>query len=472
VGWSYELLSDDERRVFCRLAVFPASFDPEAAEQVADDADGSVDVVEVVVRLVERSLVQHDSSSGRYRLLETLRQYGADRLAEAGETDGARDAHTAFFCELVERLSPALIDARWNDAAARLIPELDNLRAAAAWLAENGRWVDLQQLGRRAFPLLIEFAPADGARWLRQALDGQTSPEDQERVDAIGELALLILGVEEIDVAAGLADRSIRLADDRGLQPSPWAWATRVLVGVWSDDHRGSLEASRAGLAVAYARQDESAALLLEAMSAVELAALGDLDASQAAADKSVAMAVRAGNPVSIAATLTAAAGARLYNRKPPDFAGALEVLQRNAHHHRLAEESLNGLWLELMRGLALVGAQPGTSVSFLARCLRSADHLQAFTNAELAVRLLVLDAATAGETKTAATLLGYLETNLVAYRSNGSGLVWLDERINEALAAMAAEECAMYQTRGATLTRRELMSLVTTLERTLAEPV
>jgi len=414
--------------------------------------------------------VQYDDVSGRYRLLETLRQYAADRLGEASETEATRDAHAAFFCELIERLAPELLDARWYDAAARLLPDLDNLRTAAAWLAEAGRWGDLRDLGRRTFFLMVQFSPADGARWLRQAIDSVESPEDQERVDAIGELSELILPIEEIDVAASLAYQSIRLAADRGLQASPWAWATKVLVAMWSNDPRGSVDAGRAGVAVAAARHDDRAASLIESLAVVSLAALGDLEASQAAADKSLTLALRTTNPVSIVSAVTSVAAARLYHRNPPDYAGALDVLERNAHHHRLAEDSSQGLWLELMRGLALVGAQQDTAVSLLARCLRSADRLHIFPAAELAVRLLVLDAAAAGQTETAAILLGYLDTNLAAYRINASGLVWLDQRMEEALGTLTADQRDLHHFRGAALTRRDLMSLVATLERTLAQ--
>ena len=85
VAWSHDLLTDDEKITFRRLAVFPASFDLAAAEAVA--GDGTIDVVDCVLRLVDRSLVMFEPEEDRYRLLETLRQYGADRLAEAGETE-------------------------------------------------------------------------------------------------------------------------------------------------------------------------------------------------------------------------------------------------------------------------------------------------------------------------------------------------------------------------------------------------
>ena len=104
VSWSHDLLTDDEKIVFRRLAVFPASFDLAAAEAVA--GDGAVDVVDCVLRLVDRSLVVYEPEDDRYRLLETLRQYGADRLADAGETEATRERHARHFLAFAERVAP------------------------------------------------------------------------------------------------------------------------------------------------------------------------------------------------------------------------------------------------------------------------------------------------------------------------------------------------------------------------------
>jgi predicted ATPase len=467
VSWSYDLLAETDRQVFGRLAVFPASFDLDAAEAVAGPEG---DVIDSVLRLVDRSLVGHDPATGRYQLLETLRQYAADRIGETGEVDAVRDAHAAFFCTMVEKLAPRLLDAGYDDAVARLVPELDNLRAAAGWLAESGHLDDLRGLAHRAFPLLMQWAPPDGARWLRQAIDGQDSNDD-EPVDATGELSYLVIMLGEVDSALGLADRSIRLAEDSGLPASPWAWATKVVGGNFTDDPQGSVSAAAAGLAVASARNDDFIASLLPAMTVAPLAALGQFDASQAAADTSLTVALRTGNPVAISWAVGGAIDARLY-RNPPDLAGAIDILERKADNHRLADDNLTGNWVQLFRGIAILGAQRRAAVSLLTRCLRNADRLNNLPGAELAVRLLVLDAAAAGQIETAATLLGYLESNLAAYRYQAAGLVWLDHLIVQALDTLAPEQRALHHARGAALTRRELMDLVATLEQTLSQPI
>ena len=141
VAWSHDLLTDDEKLTFRRLTVFPASFDLGAAEAVV--GEGGVDVVECVLRLVDRSLVAYEPETGRYRLLETLRQFGADRLAEAGETEPTRERHARHFLGLVERLAPELHGARYKATEEALATELDNLRSTADWCAEAAWWGEL-----------------------------------------------------------------------------------------------------------------------------------------------------------------------------------------------------------------------------------------------------------------------------------------------------------------------------------------
>ena len=106
IAWSVDLLDGQERTVLRRLAVFRGPFPLEAAEAVA--ADGATvtgyDVLDVISRLVDKSLVLLDDSTGDYRLLETIRQFSLDRLREAGELVSTRDRHTAWFVDWCESL--------------------------------------------------------------------------------------------------------------------------------------------------------------------------------------------------------------------------------------------------------------------------------------------------------------------------------------------------------------------------------
>ena len=122
IAWSHDQLDDEDRAVFRRLAVFAGGFTLDAA--------GGPAVLPALGRLVDKSLVL--AEDGRYRLLETLREYAAARLAEAGETGAVRDRHLDHFLALAEAAEPDL--DRDKDAwRARVEPERDNLRAALEW---------------------------------------------------------------------------------------------------------------------------------------------------------------------------------------------------------------------------------------------------------------------------------------------------------------------------------------------------
>ncbi|MEV6830730.1 LuxR C-terminal-related transcriptional regulator [Amycolatopsis sp. NPDC051102] len=122
IAWSHDQLDEEDRAVFRRLAVFAGGFTLDAA--------GGPAVLPALGRLVDKSLVQ--AEDGRYRLLETLREYAAARLAEAGETAAVRDRHLGHYLALAEAAEPEL--DRDKDAwRARIEPERDNLRAALEW---------------------------------------------------------------------------------------------------------------------------------------------------------------------------------------------------------------------------------------------------------------------------------------------------------------------------------------------------
>src|SRR6266545_709819 len=125
VDWSFQLREEPDRRLFRRLSVFAGGWTVAAAEAVTGDAGG---VLEGLVRLVDRSLVVAvGGDPARFRMLETLRAYGADRLAEAGETELTAARHTAWFVDLAEEAATNRTGRRWTR---RLEADYDNLRAA------------------------------------------------------------------------------------------------------------------------------------------------------------------------------------------------------------------------------------------------------------------------------------------------------------------------------------------------------
>ena len=133
IDWSYELLSEPERVLLRRLAIFSGGASLDATEAVCADALISPpDVLDLLSGLVSKSLVLADTGGveTRFRLLETVRQYGQERLAEAGELSQVEKRHRAWFAQLAERAEPALRGPEQRRWSKLLEVEHDNLRAA------------------------------------------------------------------------------------------------------------------------------------------------------------------------------------------------------------------------------------------------------------------------------------------------------------------------------------------------------
>ncbi|HEU5431672.1 MAG TPA: hypothetical protein VFU81_08420, partial [Thermomicrobiales bacterium] len=141
IAWSYDLLAADEQALFRRLAIFADGFDLAAAAAVWDSGElGVAALFDAVARLADQSLVVPQSPGGgaiRFSMLETIREFGLERLAEAGERDVIRRRHAAWALQLAETASAELHgwhERRWLDA---LGAEAANLRAAILWATER-----------------------------------------------------------------------------------------------------------------------------------------------------------------------------------------------------------------------------------------------------------------------------------------------------------------------------------------------
>lgn len=142
IAWSYDLLGTAEQRVFRRLAVCVNGATLEAAEQVCTAA-GAIDgsVPEVLEALVDNSMLQRQEREGemRFWLLQTLREYGLERLAGAGEQEATQAAHAAYYLSWVEQAAPLLLgaeQAHWLDWLDR---EYENVRAAFEWMLADAQ---------------------------------------------------------------------------------------------------------------------------------------------------------------------------------------------------------------------------------------------------------------------------------------------------------------------------------------------
>ncbi|GGM01125.1 AfsR/SARP family transcriptional regulator [Nakamurella endophytica] len=146
VEWSWDLLSPPERLLAERLSVFPAGATAESAAAVCgDDRLPAADVPELLLALVDKSLVQA-ADGRRYRMLETIREFGVERLVAAGEADAARRAHALHYIELAERTDPLLRTDRQLAASRVFGAERENFLAALRDCADRGAAEDVLRL--------------------------------------------------------------------------------------------------------------------------------------------------------------------------------------------------------------------------------------------------------------------------------------------------------------------------------------
>jgi non-specific serine/threonine protein kinase len=145
IDWSYDLLTEPERILLRRLSVFAGGFTLEAVEAICSEGMKRTDILDLLGRLVDKSLVivEADSefSETRYRLLETIRQYALEKLVETGEASLIRDRHLDFYLSLAEKSEPHIFGHESVIWINRLDKELDNIRAAMEWSTNSGKAV-------------------------------------------------------------------------------------------------------------------------------------------------------------------------------------------------------------------------------------------------------------------------------------------------------------------------------------------
>ncbi|MGD9891855.1 MAG: tetratricopeptide repeat protein, partial [Dehalococcoidia bacterium] len=267
LDWSYDLLSEEERVLFRRLAVFAGGFTLEAAEAVcgamgngqpalgagsADDCRLPIaaehDVLEPLGHLVDKSLVmvEADGPAARYSLLEPLRQYAHGHLIAAGEGDATRVAHAAWCRALAEQAAPQLRGPAQVDWLTRLAAEQDNLRAALRWAEACGDVMLTVRLATALVPFWeVRGAMGEGRRWLEAVL---TNDPPRDIPPALGASVLLAAGrlafwQADLAPAARMLEESLDLG--RAADDGPAVAASLTWLGLVSNRQRESAKAEQ-----------------------------------------------------------------------------------------------------------------------------------------------------------------------------------------------------------------------------------
>ncbi len=224
MDWSHDLLSEEERAMLRRLSVFAGGFKLEAAETVGEgEGIEGGEVLDLLSTLVDKSLVlfEEQDEEARYRLLETVRQYGQEKLEESGEAGKARSRHAAWNLALAEEAEPELKGARQLMWLERLEGEHDNLRAAMRWLLGEGESERVARLGWALWLFWwIRGFFSEGRGWMEEALAKGGAMPASARAKTLFVAGTMATGQADFRSAEPLLEESLGsfrgLGDKRG----------------------------------------------------------------------------------------------------------------------------------------------------------------------------------------------------------------------------------------------------------------
>jgi predicted ATPase/class 3 adenylate cyclase len=206
IDWSYDLLTETERILLRWLAVFAGSWSLEAAEEIcAGEGVEEREVLDLLTQLVDKSLVQYEEQDGegRYRLLETIRQYSRARLLETGDAATPRRRHRNYYLALAERAEPELRRAGQMAWLRRLEQEQDNLRAALDWCLAEEEGIEAGLRLAAALPRFwtVRGSVEEGVEWLERVLT-RSGGTAAARAKALYQAGTAVTQTPHVDLAS------------------------------------------------------------------------------------------------------------------------------------------------------------------------------------------------------------------------------------------------------------------------------
>ena len=376
VAWSYDLIAPAEQAGFQRLAAFAGSFDLAAAGAVAAGETGG-DALAAVAALVDKSLLCREDGSGaepRFAMLETVREFGVDRLAASGEEAQTRAAHAGYFLRLAEVAEHGLIGPEQAAWQRRLGADLPNLRGALAWATERD-----QAMALRLATALWRFwwaHPAEGLAWLERALAGAAVAPAPLRAKALGAASILASYRGDAKRGAALAREALALAEAGGDRAGR---ACGLVMLSFAERYRGDHAASALHTEAAAAISDNlGEGPWFSFLAAGNLLRLGheayergDWSRAEAALGEALRRWRRLGSPWGIGVALVKLADVASARG---DGARAGSLFRESLDHWEVLRRELAAL--EVLAGLARLAAtrQPEVAV----RLLAAMDALQA----------------------------------------------------------------------------------------------
>jgi predicted ATPase/class 3 adenylate cyclase len=303
IDWSYSLLSEPEKTLFRRLAVFVSGWTLEAAESVCGEESSGVDVLDLLTRLVDKSLVFiEETSEIRYHCLETIRQYSREKFLETDEVETIRDRHLAFYVKYAESAEEHMRGRARVAWIHRLEAEQDNLRTAMEW--GLGRNPEIALRIAASLPLFWTTGgySAEGFRWIQQAMvEHMEKIGEYEqlslRAKGLGGLSFLYMSLGDNTNGKRVAEESVALfrqsQDKSGL-------AYSLFILAFPLEFLGERLQAEAALmeGITIARSEKNAFVLASALNNLTRVTLdlhGDIDAAERYADEAIRVSEEAG---------------------------------------------------------------------------------------------------------------------------------------------------------------------------------
>jgi predicted ATPase/DNA-binding SARP family transcriptional activator len=413
VAWSYQLLSPDEQLLFDRMSVFAGGFDLGGVETVcAFGAIDDVDIFELVSALVDKSMiVAHRGAFGtRYRLLETLRQYGDEQLALRHETAQLRDRHATYYADLAAELDVTIRGPRQVEGEARMAADWDNIRAAHLWSLVQADLELAERLAEGTFHYSVYGMGHDHAALLRRTV--QLGEElDRPSSSMLGMLSYWTEMQGDAAEARRLAQRGLEVAPTLDHPDTAGCWWT--LAGASPTVTPGSPEAL-----AAFRHQAAAVANITDldlhwwALACLTDASMNaDPAASAALVQQLHETAARVQCPRLSLTALQHEVYAYL-EASPPDYEATIMCYEDAAAIAR-ATGDRQSLPLAL-RGLAMASTASGTGDA-LARChdaLIALLDIRHWPKIRQTLESATLALARAARTQQAAAILGYLDAH------------------------------------------------------------
>jgi predicted ATPase/class 3 adenylate cyclase len=265
VQWSYDLLTAAEQRVLQRTSVFSGGFSLPAATTVCGSGpDGDLDefqMLDVVDSLVRKSLanVERTATGPRFTMLETIRQFAEERLAESAESaesENVRDRHASYFADQAEAAFELFRSPQEAQAYQFVDDEIANVRAAFRWAVDHGRADAAIRIAACVHQAARMRLRTETFGWAAEVVDLARRIEHPKLPLLLTMAADSAWGLGLLDEAKRFGHEAITLADDPRFEPLVWAYSDLAQIAIFEGDVANSLELLRTGAAHPVDRRD------------------------------------------------------------------------------------------------------------------------------------------------------------------------------------------------------------------------